>query len=468
MDNNKLNNRPNMSMHSQPNRFNNSDKTTPNKLQNLGNKNRSIPPISGSSFSNENQEIESTETQENVEEVNTTPNFITSLTNKINNESQMDEAAKMVIGSKWKKIKLIIIISTIVFALLFLIIFGSLISIADNTDMGESTSTYVSNEMSDDDLIDQLKYYGYCNNENDCKSKGVYKFFEKLKDTYSEYSKECGSSVKNDEPCGVRINTALIIETINYYQNSGDSFNSNNTEVTEDDVTNSGFSIKNIFSGIVNRFKEQKEINDMLDQVEDLALAQTEFVKNNCGQEFYQISFNKYVSYLKYGTSSTHPNYSGKAVTTDNCSGPSNDYIGTSYSDGEQNSSVPTTGTQGEQIVQYALQFVGNPYVYGGTSLTEGTDCSGFTMRVFENFGIALPHSSTAQFSASGAKVISTSLNDMSNALPGDLLVWNGHVAIYIGNNQMVHAQSKNTGIVVSKISSGHTFLGIVRYWSET
>ena len=462
MDNNKLNNRPNMSMHSQPNRFNNSDRTTPNKLQNLGNKNRSIPPISGSSFSNENQEIESTETQENVEEVNTTPNFITSLTNKINNESQMDEAAKMVIGSKWKKIKLIIIISTIAFALLFLIIFGSLISIAYNTDMGESTSTYVSNEMSDEDLIDQLKYYGYCNNENDCKSKGVYKFFEKLKDTYSEYSKECGSSVKNDEPCGVRINTALIIETINYYQNSGDSFNSNNTEVTEDDVTNSGFSIKNIFSGIVNRFKEQKEINDMLDQVEDLALAQTEFVKNNCGQEFYQISFNKYVSYLKYGTSSTHPNYSGKAVTTDNCSGPSNDYIGTSYSDGEQNSSVPTTGTQGEQIVQYALQFVGNPYVYGGTSLTEGTDCSGFTMRVFENFGITIPRTSGAQLTGEGAINVGT---NPANALPGDIIVYVGHVAIYMGNNQIVHASNEKDGIKIGNDASYRQIVGIVRYW---
>ena len=467
-----------ISMQSQPkmplNRFSNSDMTTPSKLQSLGNKNRSIPPISGSSFSNENENIESNyeenQMQQNIEQVETkvASKAITVATKGVVHGKVADKLAEKAIQHQKRKTKIKIIVFAASFVILFLIIFGALISITDNTDMGESTAPYISNEMSDEDLIKQLKYYGYCNNESDCKSKGIYKFFEKLKDTYSEYSKACGSNVKNDEPCGVRINTAVIIETINYYQKSGEAFNSNNTEVTEEDVINSGFSLKNIFSGIVNKFNEQKEINDMSDEVEALALAQTEFVEDNCGKKYYQISFNKYVSYLKYGTSSTHPNYSGKAVTTDNCSGPSNDYIGTSYSDGEQNSSVPTTGTQGEQIVQYALQFVGNPYVWGGTSLTEGADCSGFTMKVFENFGITLPHSSTAQFSASGAKVISTSLNDMSNALPGDLLVWNGHVAIYIGNNQMVHAQSKNTGIVVSAIKSSHAFIGIVRYWSET
>lgn len=461
------------SMQSQPkmplNRFSNSDTTTPSKLQSLGNKNRSIPPISGSSFSNENENIESNyeenQMQQNIEQVETkvASKAITVATKGVVHGKAADKLAEKAIQHQKRKTKIKIIVFAASFVILFLIIFGALISITDNTDMGESTAPYISNEMSDEDLIKQLKYYGYCNNESDCKSKGIYKFFEKLKDTYSEYSKACGSNVKNDEPCGVRINTAVIIETINYYQKSGEAFNSNNTEVTEEDVTNSGFSLKNIFSGIVNKFNEQKEINNMSDEVEALALAQTEFVEDNCGKKYYQISFNKYVSYLKYGKSSTHPNYSGNAVKIDTCSGPSNDYIGTEY----DKSNTGAANTKGEQIVQYALQFVGNPYVWGGTSLTEGADCSGFTMKVFENFGITLPHSSTSQLTAAGGTNIGT---DVSKALPGDLIVYGkkggvGHVAIYMGGNQIVHASDKKSGIKISNDASYRKIEGIVRYW---
>lgn len=474
----KMGDKPNIPMKSQPNmpfvRFANSDTTTPKKLQSLGNKNRSVPPISGSSFSNENEEVqeEKSELKQKVDQVETkvASKAITAATKGVVKGEVADALAEKLIEQQKKKWKIRIILYSSGFLLLFLLIFGAFIGVADNSDMGKSTNSYISGEMSEDELIKQLEYYGYCSSESDCKKKGIYKFFEKLKDTYTEYSKSCDSSVKNNKPCGVKINTALILETINYYQNSGDSFNSNNTDVTEEDVTNSGFSIEGMFNSIVSKFKEQKEINDMLDQVDNLALAQSEYVSDSCGNKYYQISFNKYVSYLKYGDSSSHPNYSGNAVSKDNCSGPTNDYIGTSYSEnnGEQNAPSATNGSKGEQIVQYALQFVGNPYVFGGTSLTNGIDCSGFTMKVFENFGISLPHNSTSQFSAPGAKVISTSLNDLSGALPGDILVWDGHVAIYMGNNQMVHAQSKKTGIVVSKISSSHTFKGVVRYWSES
>lgn len=99
-------------------------------------------------------------------------------------------------------------------------------------------------------------------------------------------------------------------------------------------------------------------------------------------------------------------------------------------------------------LVQYATQFVGNPYVWGGTSLTRGADCSGFVLSVFANYGISLPHSSVAQASC-GAKISS------SEAQPGDLFFYgNGsrinHVAIYIGNGQVVHASSPRTGIKIS------------------
>lgn len=99
-------------------------------------------------------------------------------------------------------------------------------------------------------------------------------------------------------------------------------------------------------------------------------------------------------------------------------------------------------------LVSYATQFVGNPYVWGGTSLTRGADCSGFVMSVFANYGISLPHSSRAQANC-GTKI------SASDAQPGDLFFYgNGssinHVAIYIGGGRVVHASSPKSGIKIS------------------
>ena len=97
----------------------------------------------------------------------------------------------------------------------------------------------------------------------------------------------------------------------------------------------------------------------------------------------------------------------------------------------------------GVDVVNYALQFVGNPYVFGGSSLTNGTDCSGFVMSVYAHFGVGLPHSS------SGDRSVGYDVGGLENAQPGDIICYSGHVAIYMGGGQIVHASTSRTGIVV-------------------
>lgn len=106
--------------------------------------------------------------------------------------------------------------------------------------------------------------------------------------------------------------------------------------------------------------------------------------------------------------------------------------------------SVTGDSEMGRAVAEYALQFVGNPYVYGGTSLTNGADCSGFVMSVYANFGVSLPHSSASDRSQGYG------VDSLENAQPGDLICYSGHVALYIGNGQIVHASNKRTGIIVS------------------
>ena len=125
---------------------------------------------------------------------------------------------------------------------------------------------------------------------------------------------------------------------------------------------------------------------------------------------------------------------------------PAKDSSSGASSDGSGSS---TKQSRRSQLVNYALQFVGNRYVWGGTSLTNGVDCSGFTMRVMEKFGVSLPHYSGSQ-AQMGKKVTSATMK------PGDLILYAGsngkvnHVAIYIGNGRIVHAASRRSGIKTS------------------
>ncbi len=123
-------------------------------------------------------------------------------------------------------------------------------------------------------------------------------------------------------------------------------------------------------------------------------------------------------------------------------------------SDGKKNynsasSYIPAGGgsASGNAVAQFALQFKGNPYVWGGTSLTNGADCSGFVMSVYKNFGVNLPHSSTAD------RNVGSGVGSLAEAQPGDIICYSGHVGIYIGGNQIVHASTSKTGIIVSNAS---------------
>ena len=129
---------------------------------------------------------------------------------------------------------------------------------------------------------------------------------------------------------------------------------------------------------------------------------------------------------------------------------------------GNEETEAPSTSGTGQQIADYAVQFVGNPYVWGGTSLTNGADCSGFTLSVFANFGIGLSRTAESQ-SYGGTSV------DFGSLQPGDLLFYNStgsidHVAIYIGGGQIVHAANSRKGIIISD-AYYQTPVCARRYW---
>ena len=152
------------------------------------------------------------------------------------------------------------------------------------------------------------------------------------------------------------------------------------------------------------------------------------------------------------GSSDVEYDEYGNVIDSDNTVDP--DTVDTSSSSSSSSSS--SASGSGSSIVDYAKQFVGNPYVWGGTSLTGGADCSGFTQSVYAQFGYSLPRTSYEQQNW-GTEV------SYADAQPGDLICYGGHVAIYMGNGQIVHASNSRDGIKISNNAAYRTILSVRR-----
>ena len=167
------------------------------------------------------------------------------------------------------------------------------------------------------------------------------------------------------------------------------------------------------------------------------------------------------------GSTGTDTSYDNGSTGTDTSYDNGSTGTDTSHDNGNTGTDTTTDSSAsdsslGQQIADYAVQFVGNPYVYGGTSLTNGTDCSGFTMSVMANFGIGLARTAADQ-SYGGTSVA------ISDIMPGDLLFYSdgsgiSHVALYIGGGQIVHAATESQGIIISNYNYD-TPVCAARYW---
>lgn len=138
-----------------------------------------------------------------------------------------------------------------------------------------------------------------------------------------------------------------------------------------------------------------------------------------------------------------NPGSTGGTTTGGTNSSGDNKYTGSAYTIDTSIINNASGSDAGKQVALYAVQFLGNPYVMGGTSLTNGTDCSGFTQSVYKQFGVSIPRTSYSQ------RTVGTEVS-YAEAQPGDIICYAGHVAIYVGGGLIVHASSAKTGIKIS------------------
>lgn len=184
------------------------------------------------------------------------------------------------------------------------------------------------------------------------------------------------------------------------------------------------------------------------------AASAAEEEENDSYDEDYSENYDDYGYYDSYDSYDDYDSYEYDEDYYED----SVDYENEEYSESQttSNTSSNSSSGSGSSVVDYATQFVGNPYVWGGTSLTSGADCSGFVQSVYSNFGISLPRTSYEQQNA-GTEV------SYSDAQPGDLICYGGHVAIYMGNGQIVHASNAKDGIKISDNAAYRTILSVRR-----
>lgn len=202
----------------------------------------------------------------------------------------------------------------------------------------------------------------------------------------------------------------------------------------------------------------EAQIADFDEQLE-VARAEVEAELERARQEAAAAAAAQQQQQQQQTGSNNNANTSTPSTSTGNSSSS-----GSSSGSSSSNSSTskPSNASRGQQIADRACQYIGNKYVYGGTSLTNGIDCSGFVQAIHAQFGISTPRTSSAQ--RSGGRAVSA-----SEMLPGDVVCYSGHVAIYIGNGKIVHASNSapypQGGIKISNNYAYRTVLAIRRYW---
>ena len=208
---------------------------------------------------------------------------------------------------------------------------------------------------------------------------------------------------------------------------------------------------------------KQAEVSDLDQQIEEAERkAAEEELKRQQEEAARQAAAEAAASSAANNTTTADntPSSTGSSTTTTTPSNGGSSYDDSSSSDtssSDDSSSSSSTGSAtGSAIVSYATQFIGNPYVWGGTSLTNGADCSGFIMSVYAHFGYDLPHSSSA-LRGVGRGV------SYAEAQPGDIICYSGHVAIYIGGGAIVHASNERDGIKISSNAAYTTILAVRR-----
>lgn len=435
------------------------------------------------------------ETAKQMAKTNPTESTKQTIKNSGASENVKQQLGNELIKKLLTKKTLIITIGISLFMILLILIITVVLTRAEGDQSEINTSPevigIVTGEKDFSEVTDYLVYIGICRELKDkteerqeCEASGYGQYLLYFKSVYEQYQNKTD---KYNNP--IKLDIPLILETISYNRNDttlNEVLLAENTAVSNQTISKNAIytEVDNLAEALVEEIEEYGDLYYMNDY------GHCSVRENVSYKTYYRISDDKYVSYLKFGK--VHENYQGKPRkydvdvhpdSTASCIPDGHYYNPPSdirYSSGidnsidnDNNSSTPSTpsgNSLGQQIADYALQFVGNKYKFGGSnpnvsdwSIDDGIDCSGFTKYVMNHFGISLNRHSLDQ-AKNGTAVAS-----ISEAQPGDLIVYSpndgqGHVAIYIGNNKIVHASSAKTGIKVSNRANYRAILAIRRF----